>query len=957
MEYKNTLNLPKTPFPMKADLPKREPEMLARWQQEDLYGQLRKAHKDKKFVLHDGPPYANGDIHIGHALNKILKDIIVRYKTMQGFDAPYVPGWDCHGMPIEHQLFKDLKMTKHDISQIDFRQKARAYAQKYVDIQREQFKRLGVQGDWGNPYLTMAPDYELTILRVFRELWEAKFITYDKKPVHWCAVCETALAEAEVEYENKRDTSIYLKFEMVQDDFQRVAGHSVDGRIFLIAWTTTPWTLPANVAVALHPRANYLVTNTGNHETWIVAEQLADRLFEKVGKHRNRSSEFNLSGNQISGNEKKFHASYLRPFSDQCGVIITDEFVSMEEGTGIVHIAPGHGDIDYRIGKLNNLEILSPVNDRGVFTNEAPEFLRGQHVFKANALIIEDLKHRGLSLNEESVDHSYPHCWRCKNPLIFRATPQWFLRVSSEFRSKLLQAAKTVKWIPEYGANRMAGMLESRPDWCLSRQRFWGSPIPVLHCKRCDKPLLDKAVFQSVEDYLKQHGVDAWFSADAKTVAPNAVCPDCKQADQLVKDTNILDVWFDSGVSHRAVLEKRKELALPADLYLEGSDQHRGWFQVSLIPSVALQHRPPYKQVLTHGFVMDGQGRKMSKSLGNVIAPQEVMKTYGADILRLWVAFSDYREDVRISQDILAQTAESYRKIRNTFRYLLSNLSDFNPQTDRVDLNQGSEFDRWVAHKADELLESVEASYEAYQFHEAVKAVYQFCIIELSSFYLDLLKDRLYTEAVDAPSRRCAQTVLYDILMTLATTLAPILVLTTDEVWQELRKSGWVKEPSVHLARWNKARRAPMDEAMRKRWDVFLSLRAVVMKALEEQRAKNVIGSSLEAQVTLLIGNDGFFNTCKAYSDQLAEAFVVSGVTVKRDEPPCAAPNAQSASISGSAPALQAGLVDVLVERAAGSKCERCWRRLTSVGKDAQHPQLCARCVRVVQTVAPVSGA
>jgi isoleucyl-tRNA synthetase len=910
MDYKATLNLPKTSFPMKANLPVREPAALARWEESNLYGLIRKARAGAKpFILHDGPPYANGDIHIGHALNKILKDLIVRYKTMRGFDAPYVPGWDCHGMPIEHQLFKELKLTKHQIAQTDFRQKARAYAERYVGIQREQFKRLAVQGDWTRPYLTMAKDYELTILRVFRELLEKGYIYRGKKPVYWCATCETALAEAEVEYEDRTDTSIYVKF-------------PVKDRLAVAVWTTTPWTLPANVALAFHPEARYVALHhpEGDHDL-IVAEALAPRFAEVLGVKTDVKAMG--TGRELAGWRG------AAPYGGRQSAAVTDDGVSMTEGTGIVHIAPGHGHEDYFIGQRNKLETLSPVDHQGKFTKDVPQFA-GQSVFDANPKIVADLKQRGLLLKEEPITHSYPHCWRCKQPVIFRATPQWFLSVEQqELRQRLLKAAKTVEWIPAVGLNRISGMLETRPDWCLSRQRYWGTPIPILHCKTCDRPLDDPKIIKEIEEALGRLGVDAWFTASPKELSPSAKCPQC-QGTELRADTDILDVWFDSGVSHEAVLKAREELRWPAGLYLEGSDQHRGWFQVSLITAVALRGERPYERVLTHGFVVDGEGRKMSKSLGNVIAPQEVMQHYGADILRLWVASCDYREDVRISKEILEQTAESYRKIRNTFRYLLANLYDFDPSRDLVPASEMSELDRWAMDRTAELLETVTRAYEAWQFHEVSHAIYQFCVVDLSSFYLDALKDRLYTEGSSTAPRRCAQTVLYAILGHLVKTLAPILALTTDEVWGVMRERGWVSEPSVHLAAWPEGPARQLDEQSRQRWAALLSMRGAVMKALEEQRAKGTIGSPLEAQVTLQVGDAALRRWCETNRAALAEAFVVSGVQIEAD---------------GQA---SAGPIGVKVGRAPGAKCARCWKHLESVGAQSEHPALCERCARVV---------
>ncbi len=933
MDYKATLNLPKTDFPMKADLPTREPQMLAAWQQLGLYAKIREARRRAKerFILHDGPPYANGDIHIGHALNKILKDLIVRYKTMRGFDAPYVPGWDCHGMPIEHQLFKELKLTKHQIAQPAFREKARAYAQRYVDIQREQFKRLSVLGDWDDPYLTMAKDYELTILRVFRELVEKGYVYRGKKPVYWCATCETALAEAEVEYEDRQDTSIFVAFPVVQWPTRVPEGllGAMKGPspVAVAVWTTTPWTLPANVALAFHPDAKYVVLHEkGWKYNLIVAEALASQLAAAL-KAIAPVPVGGCAGRDLRG------MMCESPFGRR-SVAVTDEGVSMTEGTGIVHIAPGHGHEDYVIVLRHKLDVLSPVDHQGKFTKDVPQFA-GQSVFDANPKIIADLRSRGLLLAEAPITHSYPHCWRCKQPVIFRATPQWFLSVEhDQLRNRLLNAAKQVTWIPPVGLNRMSGMLETRPDWCLSRQRYWGTPIPVFHCTACQKPVTAPDVLKRIEDALAAQGIEAWFTSTPQQLVPGVRCPDC-QGTALETDKDILDVWFDSGVSHEAVLKARSHLRWPADLYLEGSDQHRGWFQVSLIPSVALHGEPPYHGVLTHGFVVDGEGRKMSKSLGNVVAPQDVMQRYGADILRLWVASCDYREDVRCSEPILAQVAESYRKIRNTFRYMLANLHDFDPRQPRP--AECPELDRWAAARTQEVLAEATRAYDAYQFHEVIKAVYQFCVVDLSSFYLDALKDRLYTEGAAAAKRRCAQFVLYDILTTLVKIVAPVLAATADEVWQSMHRAGWVVEASVHLAAWPQPAADGMNEERRQRWSRFRALREVVMKALEEQRAKNVIGSPLEAQVTLLVSDRSLQRECEAYRETLAEAFVVSAVDVQAD------------GVAAGASEVP-GLAGVRVARAPGQKCQRCWKHLTSVGSQPAHPALCERCVQVVMS-------
>ena len=933
-EYKATLNLPKTDFAMKADLPTREPARLEQWETARLYEQVQKAREGRpKFVLHDGPPYANGDIHIGHALNKIIKDIIVRVKTMQGFASPYVPGWDCHGMPIEHQLLKELGITKHQIAQTEFRQKAKEYAQRWVDTQREQFKRLGVAGDWPHPYLTMDREYELTIIRVFKELVGAGRIYHGRKPVLWCPNCETALADAEVEYEDRQDTSIDVKFE-VSSDSLRIYDPEFAGarKLFFVIWTTTPWTLPANVAVALHPEQPYRLVEVGADELWIIADALVDRVLARAGVASARPTNRTLLGRQLHD----AGLSYQRPFNDAPGRVVTDEFVSMDDGTGIVHIAPGHGEQDYAIGMRNGLDLLSPVNEQGRFTRDVPQWA-GLTVKDANPKIVDDLRARGLLVAQQPITHSYPHCWRCKQPVIFRATSQWFLRVDAKLRERLLQSTAEVRWTPPAGKSRMRGMLETRPDWCLSRQRYWGTPIPILYCVPCGKPLATAEVIGVIERALRERGVEAWFSAPATELAPGVKCPDCNGR-EFRKETDILDVWFDSGVSHEAVLKTRPELTWPADLYLEGSDQHRGWFQVSLITSVSLHDKPPYRGVLTHGFVLDGEGRKMSKSLGNVIAPKDVIQRYGADILRLWVASSDHSEDVRISDSILERVAEAYRKIRNTFRYLLANVSDFRLEH-RQPIESMPEIDRWAVWRADAVVREVTASYEAAAFHQVFRTIYQFCVLDLSSFYLDALKDRLYTEPANSNPRRCAQTTLYVILERLVRLVAPILAMTADEVWDVMRATGLADEASVHLAVWPKPAAADVDEAFKTRWQTLLAVRDVVMKELEAKRAANVIGSPLEARVELEAAQPVLTELQALGEATLAEAFVVSQVTLK--------PGGKGPSTSP-----VPGLYAAVVERADGAKCQRCWKHLPSVGESAEHPQLCARCVAAVGTLA-----
>ncbi len=922
MDYKSTLNLPKTDFPMKANLKDLEPKILASWKSQDLYGEIRKAGAGKeKFILHDGPPYANGDIHIGHALNKILKDLIVKYKTMRGFDAPYVPGWDCHGMPIEHALFEKLGKKKQEVDRVEFRKKAKEFALQFVARQREEFERLGVFGDWDKPYLTLNPKYEEKIVHVFKELYLKNYIYRRKKPVYWCPACETALAEAEVEYEDRQDTSIYVKFEVSGGD---------TGRTFFIIWTTTPWTLPANVAVALHPEKPYVSLETSEGEIWILAEERAQEFLALSGKKCNVSKNGAKFGSVWAGTK------YSRPFSDESGVVVTSDFVSMEEGTGIVHIAPGHGEEDYHVGLKNNLPILSPVDERGCFTSEVPlPSLRGKNVFKANDEIIVELRKKGILLHEKKITHSYPHCWRCKNPIIFRATEQWFLDVEKEgLRGRLLKATEAVTWTPAYGKNRMEGMLTARPDWCLSRQRYWGTPIPVVYCKSCLRVVEERAFFEQVEKIFSTEGSDAWFTRDAADFLPEGYDCSCG-GNAFKKEEDILDVWFDSGVSYEAVLKADPALKFPASLYLEGSDQHRGWFQVSLIPSVANEKRPPYEQVLTHGFVMDGEGLKMSKSRGNVVSPLEVIEKFGADILRLWVFSSQYGDDIRISQEILERTSDAYRKIRNTFKYLLGNLFDFNPDK-ALEVSELLEVDRWALSKLSGLIQKVTEAMDAFEFHKAYQALYQFCVVEMSSFYLDILKDRLYTLSPDSRNRRSAQTALYHILEGLLRMLAPVLSFTTEEVSRSWQKGGL----SVHLNGWPRPPKEWHDPGLEKKWETLLTLREGVLKTIEEFRTAGRCGSSLEVSVHLALQSGGACATLEADRENLIMLLIISDVTFEK-----------VATLPKDFSAIPVEGVAVRVSRASGKKCLRCWNWRATVGLTQDYPDLCDRCVRVVQSI------
>ena len=935
MDYKSTLNLPKTDFPMKANLPQREPEMLAWWEQEKLYDQIQAMGQGRpRYVLHDGPPYANGRIHIGHALNKVLKDIIVKSKTMAGFQAPYVPGWDCHGLPIEHQVMKELGEKKKDLNVSAIRKLCRAYAEKYVDLQREEFKRLGVLGEWDHPYLTMTPGYEATIIREFGKFVERGGVYKGLKPVLWCTQDQTALAEAEVEYDDHVSPSVYVKFPVVTTP--DVLGKTFPGVVFpddvklvsVVIWTTTPWTLPANQAVCLHRDFDYAFVQVGN-ELLIVAEKLLEAVAKACGITDYRVVGVKRGGEGFEGLETQ------RPLSTGLSPILLGDFVTLDQGTGCVHIAPGHGMEDYILVLDHNakaspgerLEIVAPVDNGGRFTDMVKEF-SGQHVFKANPKIVDYLQANGRLLGHGSLSHSYPHCWRCKSPVIFRATEQWFVSMEmNDLRKAALAEIEQVRWIPSYGRDRIFGMIENRPDWCLSRQRVWGVPIPGFTCNGCRHVLADPVVIEHIAILMESKGADVWFERPASELLPaETTCPKCGGA-TFEKERDILDVWFESGVSYAAVTKPKQWW--PTDLYLEGSDQHRGWFHSALLAGVTTDHRAPYKAVLTHGFVVDGQGKKMSKSAGNVVAPQDVIKQSGAEILRLWVSAQDYREDLRISQEILNHLIEAYRKIRNTSRFLLSNLYDFNPDGHCVPYAQLPELDRWALLRLGELTTKVRQAYEDFEFHTIFHALNNFCSVDLSAVYLDILKDRLYTFRADSPERRGSQTVLFDILIALTKLMAPVLSFTADEIWRMLPEAGRRGVVSVQLAPFPEVESLWKDNELATRWEKLLSYRTRVQGVLEERRRDKVIGSSLEAHVQLDAASETY-EFLKAYERDLSMIFIVSQVSLKRTD--------------GAQTDLQ-----IVVTKSQAGKCERCWNYREAVGKDVAHPTLCDRCVEAVR--------
>jgi len=918
MDYKTTVNLPNTPFPMRGNLSKREPERLAQWDEADLYGKMRKMAEGRpKFVLHDGPPYANGELHAGTALNKVLKDFVVKSKQMAGFDSPYVPGWDCHGLPIEFKVISDLGEEAKSLPQVEIRRRCREFALGFVDIHRAGFKRLGVTGEWANPYLTLNPAYVATIIRVFSEMYGTGGIVKGLKPIYWCATCQTALAEAEVEYGDHTSPSIYVKFEALDG----VPG--VDGPAYFVIWTTTPWTLPANLAIALHPEFEYSAVKVGD-ETWVMASFLAPAALAEIGVSDYETVK-KFSGTELEGLKYR-HAM----FADRICPIIVAEHVTLEAGTGCVHTAPGHGQEDYVVGKKYGIPPLSPVDGRGVFTDEAGQY-EGRNVFDANPRIVEDLRESGALLWAGEVAHSYPHCWRCGNPVIYRATPQWFILIDYEgLRERLIEAIDTVTWVPAWGQERIRSMVAQRPDWCISRQRAWGVPIPVFYCEKCGEVYATPESFAKIEQLAlsAQDGIDRWFESDVKELMPEgASCAKCG-GKTFRKESDILDVWFDSGVSNRAVLENHPDLTWPSDMYLEGSDQHRGWFQSSLIPAVAVKGKPPYRSVVTHGYVVDGEGKKMSKKLGNVISLDDMVNKLGADVVRLWVASENYRQDIRISDEILTRMQDAYRRLRNTFRYMLGNLSDFE-ESDTVAFEELEEVDKWALHRMQLLRERVLKAYEDYEFHVIYHAVHNFCAVDLSSFYLDILKDRLYTFAAKSNERRAAQTALAGILTDLLKLMAPIMPYTCDEAWEFV--PAHLKEADcVHLTEFPPVRpEHVLDETAEATWDELLKMRVVVSKVLEESRRQGVIGSSLEAALTLTPGNERAERLLKKYEAQLPWIFIVSKCTL--------------APVSDEAAEAEAGLV-VQVERASGKKCVRCWNYRESVGQSTEHPTICRRC-------------
>ena len=917
-DFSKTLNLPKTDFPMRGGLPEKEPQILKEWQDKDIYHKRleRNRNSGKKFVLHDGPPYANGGIHLGTALNKVLKDIIMRYYDMKGYFTPYIPGWDTHGLPTEQKAIKEKGLNRHEVGPVVFRQACEEIARKYLDIQREAFKRLGVIGDWDHPYITLLPEFEAKQIGVFGEMAKAGCIYKGMRPVYWCPSCETALAEAEIEYMEDAGNSIYVKFPM-KDDKGKLKGivNSLDN-LYVVIWTTTTWTLPGNLAISLNPEFVYVVMEAGG-ERYIIARDLIDNVVKAAG-----IKEYKILG-EIMGSDLEYTVC-RHPFLDRDSLVIVGDHVTLEAGTGCVHTAPGHGAEDFEVcKKYPEVGLVVPVDDKGHLTEEAGPFA-GMFYKQSNKAILELLKGKNLLLAEENITHQYPHCWRCKNPIIFRATEQWFISIN-KFRDNALKAIKDVRWIPAWGEERITKMVEDRGDWCISRQRIWGLPIPIFYCKECGKEIINDETIKNVQALFAKEGSNAWFKYEAEEILPKGFTCECG-GHEFRKETDIMDVWFDSGSSHVAVAEANPDLGWPVDMYLEGSDQHRGWFQSSLLTAVATKGKAPYKQVLTHGYVVDGQGKKMSKSLGNVIDPMDICKQFGADILRLWVSSSDYKTDIRISGDSFKQLSESYRKIRNTARFLLGNISDFDPKNHMETYAEMDELDRWALMKLNKLVEKIENAYSEYEFHAMLHAIHNFCVVDMSSFYLDVTKDRMYASNADSHERRSGQTAMYIILDTLTRLLAPVLAYTSEEIWQFLPHGVKDNPESIMLNDWPSAKPEYNNEALEERWEKILEVRDPVLKALEDARNEKLIGQSLQAKILLKAGGEQY-KFLESVKELLPMVFIVSQVEIEKTEK---------------------NSLEAAVKLADGQKCERCWIYSDTVGHDHDRPNLCARCSETV---------
>lgn len=951
MDYSKTLHLPETEFPMRGNLPKKEPGFVEFWQQNHLYEkriEKRKKEGAPTFILHDGPPYANGKIHIGHALNKTLKDIIVRYHHMAGNEAIYVPGWDTHGLPIEYAVLKDSGEDRANMTPLELRRKCLAYAKKWIEIQKEDFIRMGVVGDFAHRYVTFDPHLEAKELEVFGEMANKGYIYKGKKAVYWCTHCETALAEAEIEYKDRKSPSIYVKYPMI--DVHGLQPEGVDpSKVFAVIWTTTPWTIPASCYISVNPKFTYVwVHNKAADEYYLMNKELAPASLSDC-----KVEDYEFVGREMLGSEldlAKFEhpLAHFAPetYGDRTIYVLEGNHVTLDAGTGCVHTAPGHGVDDFEVyktyenaGKLHQ-PIVCPVDEKGHMTAEAGEFLVGKTIWEAEGPVISTLAHEGRLLGKKSLHHQYAHCWRCKQPVIYRATDQWFASIN-DFRDKALKAVDDTRFIPSWGHDRLYNMIRDRQDWCISRQRSWGVPIPAFYCDDCGKWIITPETMKKVEEIVEKEGTDAWWAHSAEKLLPEGFkCPHCGGT-HFHKEKDIMDVWFDSGSTWNGVLrypheESWKDMSYPCDLYLEGSDQHRGWFHSSLLTSVAVNGHAPYKAVLTHGFTMDGEGRKMSKSVGNVVAPQDVINKYGADVMRLWISSVDYQGDVRLSDKIVKSMSDVYRKIRNTFRYLLGNLSDFDPKTDSVAYADMEELDRWALLRMEQVKETVLKAYDDYEFHVMYHAVHNFCTVDLSAIYLDILKDRLYTEKADSKLRRSAQTAMYEILTTLVRLVAPVLCFTSEEVWQALPNKE-EREWSVHMSDMPKVNEAYLDKALDEKWKKRLAVRSVAMKALEEARQAKVIGHPLDAEVTVYADGEAY-DIVKAMEKELADFLLVSQTHIVSG----------TAAAPENAASNEEGTVKASVAVCTLAKCERCWKRSSDVDADPKHPGVCARCAHVL---------
>ncbi len=925
-DYNHTINLPKTDFPMRAGLPKREPGFLEQWEQDKLYESMMQRNEGKPvFVLHDGPPYANGNLHMGHALNKILKDFIIRYKNMAGFKAPYVPGWDTHGLPIERQAIKAYGMDRDKASVAEFRSKCEEFAHKHVDTQRTQFKRLGVVGEWDNPYLTLSHDYEAEQIKVFGEMAKKGFIYKGMKPVYWCPHDETALAEAEIEYQEEACESIYVKFALTEDHGKIKSLLGSLENVYFVIWTTTTWTLPGNLAISVNPNFEYDLVKATNGDTYVLAKELVSSVMQIAG-----IESWDVVGTLMGSDLEMMQTKH--PIMERNSVVICGEHVTLDAGTGCVHTAPGFGAEDFVVCQKYKIDIIVPVDGKGIATADAGKYA-GMYYAKTTPVILEDLKDCNALLALQKINHSYPHCWRCKNPIIFRTTEQWFCSVDA-LKEAAVKACRNLSWIPAWGEERMVSMVQERNDWCISRQRVWGVPIPIFYCKDCGKPLVNEQTIAVVSELFRKQGSNAWYELDASEILPTDVACACG-GKTFTKETDTMDVWFDSGSSHAAVVDQRPDLQYPSDVYLEGNDQYRGWFQSSMLTAIATKGTAPYKTVITHGMIVDEERQKMSKSMGNGISPDDILKDYGADVMRLWVSSADYRQDMKISKDMLKHLSQNYLKIRNTARYILGNLFDFNPQTDFVSYEQLAQLDQWALMRMNELTAKVRAGYDRYEFHTVFHAVHNFCVVDMSNFYLDVIKDRLYCDAKDGTSRRAAQTVIYQILDALVRLIAPILCFTADEIWKEMPHLAADNVQNIALNDMPTEQQALAfsDETMTK-WNRLIAFRDDVNKALELARSEKKIGKPLEAAVTVYtnVENADFLQNC---GEDLAFLCIVSQLQV----------------VAGAGEGVKGeafGDIAIDIVRASGEKCTRCWVHADSVGSDAQHPSLCSRCASVV---------